>query len=237
VTDGPHETTVASPAPAENKFSAAAPAEAGPAAELADEPVENPIAEAAREEMDLAAGVEVGIVATDGDLLVDDDLAEHEALVNSSPPAPETAGSPLASPVAASAEPDPALAEAEDRPDFESRLGPNTVTFAAGRVLVREGDSAVQIDIRRFNPDQGSLIVRYRLRDVTATEGEDYIAPGEPAVLFGRGQDTARILIPLVQDSTTESDESFVLEMPELPSEQDNANIFRRIAVMIRDDD
>ena len=127
--------------------------------------------------------------------------------------------------------------EDDDQRRFESGLGPNTVSFAVGQVSVRERDPAVQIDLVRFNPDQTALTVEYFLREVTATEGEDYFVPGTNTVEFGPGQRSARILIPLVQDSSPESDEAFVLEMPDLRSEVANANIFRRIAVMIRDDD
>ena len=102
---------------------------------------------------------------------------------------------------------------------------------------MRERDPAVQIDVVRYNPDQTTLTVEYFLRDVTATEGEDYFVPGTNTVQFGPGQRSARILIPLVQDSNPETDEAFVLEMPDLQSTTANANIFRRIAVMIRDDD
>ncbi len=127
--------------------------------------------------------------------------------------------------------------EDDDLRRFESRLGPNTVAFAVGQVSVRERDPAVLIDVVRFNPDQTTLTVEFFLRDVTATEGEDYFVPGTNTVQFGPGQRSARILIPLVQDSNPESDEAFVIDMPGLQSETANPNIFRRIAVMIRDDD
>ncbi len=127
--------------------------------------------------------------------------------------------------------------EDDDQRRFESQLGPNTVAFAVGQVSVRERDPAVLIDVVRFNPDQTTLTVEFFLRDVTATEGEDYFMPGTNTVQFGPGQRSARILIPLVQDSNPESDEAFVLVMPGLQSETANPNIFRRIAVMIRDDD
>lgn len=127
--------------------------------------------------------------------------------------------------------------EDDDQRRFESDLGPNTVAFAVGQVSVRERDPAVQIDVVRFNPDQTTLTINYILREVTATEGEDYFAPGSNSVQFGPGQRAARILIPLVQDSNPESDEAFMLEMPDPLPDASNANIFRRIAVIIRDDD
>jgi serine/threonine protein kinase len=127
--------------------------------------------------------------------------------------------------------------EDDDQRSFEASLGPNTVAFAVGQVSVREQDPAVQIDVVRFNPDQTTLTVEYVLREVTATQGEDYFVPGSNTVQFGPGQRSARILIPLVNDSTLESDEAFQLEMADIGTDPVNANIFRRIAVMIRDDD
>ena len=127
--------------------------------------------------------------------------------------------------------------EDDDQRSFESGLGPNTVAFAVGQVSVQERDPAVQIDVVRFNPDQTALMVEYTLREVTATEGEDYFAPGVKTIHFGPGQRSARILIPLVQDSRKESDEAFVLEIANDQAVAGDANIFRRIAVMIRDDD
>jgi hypothetical protein len=94
----------------------------------------------------------------------------------------------------------------------------------------------VQIDVVRFKPDSTELRVPYTVRDVTATEGEDYFTSSTGEVSFGPGQRTARIFIPLVQDAVRESDEAFMLEL-DRPDQAPDANIFTRIAVMIRDDD
>jgi serine/threonine protein kinase len=126
--------------------------------------------------------------------------------------------------------------EDDDQRKFEAGLRPNTVAFAVSQVSVRERDPAVQIDVLRFKPDDTSLEVEYTIRDVTAKEGEDYFAPGATTIYFQPGQRTARVLIPLVQDSDPESDEAFMLELVSDSPETD-PNIFLRIAVMIRDDD
>jgi serine/threonine protein kinase len=124
----------------------------------------------------------------------------------------------------------------DDQRAFESGLSPNTVAFAVSQVSVRERDPAVQIDVLRFNPDDSELTVAYFVRDVTATDGEDYFAPATGTVSFGPGQRTARIFIPLVQDAVRETDEAFMLELdPQI--RKGDTHIFTRIAVMIRDDD
>jgi serine/threonine protein kinase len=126
--------------------------------------------------------------------------------------------------------------EDDDQRAFERGLPRNTVAFAVNQVSVREFDSAVQIDVIRYNADNTTLEVGYVLQDVTATEGQDYFTPGSTIIYFAAGQRTARILVPIGQDARAESDEAFMLEL-ETPPLTSDSNIFSQIAVMIRDDD
>jgi serine/threonine protein kinase len=126
--------------------------------------------------------------------------------------------------------------EDDDQRAFEASLPPNTVGFTINQISVREFDPAVQIDVVRYRPDSTALEVPFILTDVTASEGQDYFAPGIPSVYFGPGQRTARILIPLGQDGRAEQDEAFILELDTVAAPA-NSNIFSQIAVMIRDDD
>ena len=124
--------------------------------------------------------------------------------------------------------------EDDDQRKFEARLPVNTVAFAASQTSIREADPAVQIDLVRFNPDDSPLEVEYSVFDVTATEGEDYFAPGSYSISFGPGQRAARLLIPLVKDSEIEGDEAFVVELTN-PDSGVPADVYQRIAVMIRE--
>ncbi len=126
--------------------------------------------------------------------------------------------------------------EDDDQRAFEAQLPVNTVAFAAGQASIRETDPAVQIDLVRFNPDDSPLEVEFSVFDVTATEGEDYFAPGSYTIAFGPGQRSARLLIPLVQDSAIEGDEAFVVQLEET-GESTAIDVYQRIAVMIRDDE
>jgi hypothetical protein len=55
-------------------------------------------------------------------------------------------------------------------------------------------------------------------------------------VVFGAGQRSARLLIPLVQDAEAEGDEAFVVELTtENPTQEEG--VHNRVAVIIRDDD
>ena len=126
--------------------------------------------------------------------------------------------------------------EDDDQRRFEAELPSNTVAFAVSQVSVGERDPAVQVDLVRFNPDQTRLVVNTEVLDITATAGEDFFPPGNGFVVFGPGQRSARILIPLVQDVEVEGDEAFVVELiTDMPTEQDG--VHNRVAVMIRDDD
>ena len=126
--------------------------------------------------------------------------------------------------------------EDDDQRQFEAELPANTVAFAVSQVSVRERDPAVQVDLVRFNPDQTRLVVSTGILDITATAGEDYFPPGNGFVVFGPGQRSARILIPLVQDAELEGDEAFVVELS-TGDTLERDGVHNRVAIMIRDDD
>ena len=126
--------------------------------------------------------------------------------------------------------------EDDDQRVFESTLPQNTIAFASSQVTVNEQDPAVQLDILRYNPDDKPMVVGFRLRDITATQGEDYFAPGSYTVEFGPGQRATRLLIPLVQDSEYEDNEAFSVELL-MGDSATEVEVHHRVAVLIRDDD
>jgi hypothetical protein len=126
--------------------------------------------------------------------------------------------------------------EDDDQRVFESTLPQNTIAFASSQVTVNERDPAVQLDILRYNPDNTPMVVGFELRDITATQGEDYFAPGSYTVEFGPGQRATRLLIPLVQDSEYEANEAFSVELS-VGDPEAATNVHRRVAILIRDDD
>lgn len=126
--------------------------------------------------------------------------------------------------------------EDDDQRAFESRLSPNTVSFASSQAAVWETDPAVQIDLIRHNPDRQAIEVEYSVSDITATEGMDYFAPGSYSISFGPGQRSARLLVPLVQDADVEGDEAFVVELAANPNSS-ASGVHSRIVVTIRDDE
>ncbi len=126
--------------------------------------------------------------------------------------------------------------EDDDQRAFEAGLPVNTIAFATSQASIRETDPAVQIDLVRFNPDDSRAVVNFSVSDITATESEDYFAPGDTTITFGPGQRSARLLIPLVQDSLVEGDEAFVIEMANA-GQLGVEDVYQRIVVMIRDDE
>ena len=126
--------------------------------------------------------------------------------------------------------------EDDDRRAFEDKLPANTVGFGTSQVSVSEADSAVQVDVMRFNPDDSTMDVEFTVEALSATEGEDYFPPGINSISFGPGQRVARILIPLVQDSRGEGDEAFVVKLL-VNTEMQPIDVSPNIAVMIRDDE
>jgi len=126
--------------------------------------------------------------------------------------------------------------EDDDQRAFDARVPANTVAFTESQIFASESDSAVQINAVRYKPDNTAVEVAYLVRDMTATEGADYFAPALTIIYFGPGQDTARVLIPLTQDTERETDEVFMLELL-TDTPLSDPDIFQRIAVMIRDDD
>lgn len=124
----------------------------------------------------------------------------------------------------------------DDQRAFESNLAPDTIGFAEAQVYVSERSPAVQVDVLRFNPGDDELEVRYSIGGGSATEGEDYFVPGAMGLVFGPGQRSARLLIPIVQDSLAEGEETFTLELARLPSAP-LSNVHRQITIVIGDDD
>ncbi len=88
----------------------------------------------------------------------------------------------------------------------------------------------------RFNPDSSRAAIEFVVSDVTATEGLDYFAPANTRISFGPGQRSARLLIPLVQDSLVEGDEAFMIELT-TDADAKTDSVYHRLVVMIRDDE
>jgi hypothetical protein len=112
----------------------------------------------------------------------------------------------------------------------------DTVGFSSDEVRVRESESAVQIDIARTGSLQLPLTIEYAITGITAAEGVDFFAPDSRVIAFAAGQDTVRLLIPLVQDFAAEGDERFALHLKDTGAISGNAGR-QSTVVTIRDDE
>jgi serine/threonine protein kinase len=124
----------------------------------------------------------------------------------------------------------------DDQRAFEAQIPTNTIAFAVSQVTVDESDPAVTLDVIRFNPDSSSIVLSYQIEGVTATQNEDYFVPAVQEINFGPDQRSARVLIPLVQDSVPEGNEAFAIQLLTTNPVQ-GIDIYQRIIVMIRDDE
>ena len=140
-------------------------------------------------------------------------------------------------PAAAIPEVVPAIVpEIDKKPPAKPALPMNAIGFAAARISVDESDPAVQVDVMRFNADDQSLTIRYTVESRSANEGDDYFAPDSLWVSFGPRQRTARLLVPLVQDSLVEGEERFALRLANTAAAP-SVYGYQQILVTIRDDD
>ena len=85
--------------------------------------------------------------------------------------------------------------------------------FSIGDGVASEGDGSVALVVS-VGGGRGSLdlSVDYTTSDLTATAGDDFTASSE-TLTFAAGVSTATILIPLVDDSIDELDETFSVEL------------------------
>ena len=85
--------------------------------------------------------------------------------------------------------------------------------FSIGDGVASEGDGSVALAVS-VGGGRGSLdlSVDYATSDLTATAGDDFTASSE-TLTFAAGVSTATILIPLVDDSIDERDETFSVEL------------------------
>jgi Calx-beta domain-containing protein/hemolysin type calcium-binding protein len=111
---------------------------------------------------------------------------------------------------------DTALADTRDRiaADCETVLGlPKPVLSVAGD-SVTEGDAGNQavFEVTLASPTPVRVSVTYATANGTATAGSDYTATAG-TLIFGPGQTTKDVVVPILGDDTYEPDETFTLTL------------------------
>lgn len=127
----------------------------------------------------------------------------------------------------------PAIADARDAADA-APSGP-AYGFSVSEVRVSEGDGVASITVRRSGATDSP--VYWWTSDSSAVAGKDYIATERPARVFTDGGDTATLLIPLIDDSLPEVDESFFVHLGSRSAQEEYVELVSSARVIITDDD
>jgi glucose/arabinose dehydrogenase len=122
-------------------------------------------------------------------------------------------------------------------PSAQLYLPPVLPTIRLGQVpaSVGEGDSTAVIEIQRFGEDLNlTSTVKYTTAGDTATENLDFTrVSGE--VTFAPGETSRLVLIPIIQDSLAENDETFTFVIDQ--TTEANLGPQRTVRIAIDDDD
>jgi hypothetical protein len=113
-------------------------------------------------------------------------------------------------PSPAAASPRDALAppEALTAPANHGRL-----EFPYDTLSVAPGESVARVQVRRVNGTQGDVAFSWWTENGTARAGEDFALLNEQTEIILEGQDSATLLIPLVNDSTRDRTSTFFVNI------------------------
>jgi serine/threonine protein kinase len=107
--------------------------------------------------------------------------------------------------------------------------------FTVSEVRVSEHDGVASVTVRRTRASETPVF--WWTSDKSAVAGEDYIATETPARVFTDGGDTATLLIPLIDDSLPEVQESFFVHLGSRSAQQEYVDLVSTARVIITDDD
>lgn len=113
--------------------------------------------------------------------------------------------------------------------------GPGVLAFSTSTYTVSESGTSITIPVYRTTGVGGSVSVSYVTSDGTATAGADYTATSG-VITFADGDSIENITIPIIQDSLTESSETFSLTLSSPTGGASLGSIFST-TITITDDD
>ena len=90
--------------------------------------------------------------------------------------------------------------------------GPGELEFVSGTASVAESAGTVDLDVRRVTGSAGAVSVDYATVPVTATADADYTTTAG-TLDFADGETSRTLSVPILDDSETEGDESFSVEL------------------------
>jgi glucose/arabinose dehydrogenase len=92
---------------------------------------------------------------------------------------------------------------------FASGVVPGTLALGTTLVSVNEDAGTVSIPVTRTSGSGGTVGVRYTTVNATATAGSDYTGASAKLLVFGPGETTKNIVIPIANDTANEGSETF----------------------------
>jgi serine/threonine protein kinase len=146
--------------------------------------------------------------------------AAAESVVSAPPPEPEA---PAAEPAVTAPPAEPPAPEA-----FE---------LATAVVSVSEREAGARVTIRRRGGDLGESSIVWWTSDGSATAGDDYADLGRMTERFAAGEETRRIYVPIVGDSTSEATENFFVNLGQSGEAGERLEPAGRAEITVVDDD
>lgn len=104
------------------------------------------------------------------------------------------------------------LANAPFKITYGDQLPSQQIQFSSPTYSVTEGTATVPVTVSRINGSSSSATVNYMTSNGTATAGSDYTATFG-TLTFAVGETTKTFSIPIINDTTTESNETVILTL------------------------
>jgi Calx-beta domain/Protein of unknown function (DUF1565) len=98
---------------------------------------------------------------------------------------------------------------------------PGAVQFAVAAATVSEGAGSITLDVTRTGGSAGAIAANYATADGTATAPDDYTATSGTLNWADGDATTKQIVVPIVDDSTPEGDETFTVTLTDPPGPAD----------------
>jgi glucose/arabinose dehydrogenase len=92
---------------------------------------------------------------------------------------------------------------------FASGVVPGSLALGTTLISVNEGAGTVSIPVTRTGGSGGTVGVRYTTVNATAIAGSDYTGASAKLLVFGPGETTKNIVVPITNDTGNEGSETF----------------------------
>lgn len=92
---------------------------------------------------------------------------------------------------------------------FASGAVPGAIALGSTLLSVNEAAGTISIPVTRTGGSDGTAAIRYTTVNATATAGSDYTGASAALVVFGPGETTKSIVVPITNDSLAEGNETF----------------------------